>query len=216
MSNYNEFKEAVFNTTKKLWEKDLVSGSSGNVSARIKGEEKIAITPTSVEYERLKKEEIVIIDFNQKIIEGSLSPSSESKMHIGVYKKREDVGAVIHTHSIYATILSILKIPIPPLVEEMVRYVGGEIEVAKYGQSGSEELAKNALSALKDKSAVLLANHGTLVCGKNLDKAFKISELVERIAKIYVLSLILGKPNLLPEEVIEEEKEFYKSWERGI
>lgn len=210
MENYSEIKKEVYNISKKIWEAGLVSGSSGNVSARVKKEEKLAITPTSIDYEKLKPEDIVLIDFNQEILEGNFAPSFESKMHIEIYKNRNDVGAVIHTHSIFATVLAVLRRPIPAVVEELIVYVGGEIEVAEYAQSGSEELAKNVVSKLKEKNAVLLANHGLVCCGKDLDRAYKICHLVERTAKIYVFSLILGKPFQLPEDVIEMEKEFYK------
>ncbi len=205
-----EYREEVFNTVIRMVNCNLISGSSGNVSVRVKGEEKVAITPTSLDYYKMKKEDIIVINFNQDIIVGELAPSVESAMHLAVYKAREDVGAVIHSHSIFATVLAVLHKPILPIVEELVPYIGGEVEVANYGQAGSEELAKNAVESLKDKSAVLLANHGALCCGKNLNKAFKICELVERTAKIYFYSLLIGTPKLLPPEVVELEKEFYK------
>jgi L-fuculose-phosphate aldolase len=134
---------------------------------------------------------------------------------VAVYNARPDVKAVFHTHAVYSTILSILRLPLPPLVEEMVPYLGGEITVADYGQSGSDDLAQNAVKALGLKAAVFIANHGNVCAAKSLKKAFAACHLVERAAMIYVESLKLeklglGQVKLLPAEVVESEKDMYE------
>ena len=131
-------------------------------------------------------------------------------MHLGVYRARPDVGAVVHTHSRYATTMALLRRPIAPVLDEMVVYLGGQVEVARYGSSGSEELAGHVVEALGDRSAVLLASHGVLTTGKDLAKAFKNAELVEHIAQIVVTASSLGgELTPLPDEVLEAEKDMY-------
>ncbi|MHA1338165.1 MAG: class II aldolase/adducin family protein, partial [Promethearchaeota archaeon] len=144
------------------------------------------------------------------IIEGNRNPSIEKNMHLKVYKEREDINAIIHAHSIFSTILSTLKYSIPPIIEELIPYVGGEIMVAEYAEAGSEELAENVLKQLGDKNAVLLANHGNLCCGSHLEGAYTVLTYVERAAKIYYMAKIIGDPNLLPEDTVDYEKDIFE------
>jgi len=111
---------------------------------------------------------------------------------------------------VYASAVAVNRMSIPPFIDEMVPFLGGSIEVAEYGMPGTDELAENAVKALGEKSAVLLANHGPLITGKNLDKALEGAEIVEHIAKIYVSALSTGKPALLPDEAVELQKSAYE------
>jgi L-fuculose-phosphate aldolase len=190
--------------------KGLVIGASGNISIRISGEDKIVITPSQIKYDKIGVNDIVVVDFKKNVLEGDRSPSVETGMHIGVYETRPDVGAIVHTHSVYASAIASLGKTIPPFLDDIVLMLGGEIEVAEYGIPGSKELAENAVRALGKKNAVLLANHGSLSCGKNLEGAFVNAELVERVAKIFILSSLLGKPKNLPQEVVQLEQQIFE------
>lgn len=196
----NKLKTDVAEAGKRMLHKGLVIGASGNISVRIPGEDRIVITPSQVEYDRIGADDIVVVDFEKNVLQGERNPSIEAGMHIGVYKARPDVGAVVHTHSVHASAVASLGRTIPPFLDEIVLMLGGEIEVAEYGVPGSEELAENAVRAMGKKNAVLLANHGSLCCGKNLESAFGNAELVERVAQIFILSSLLGGPKNLPQE----------------
>ncbi len=206
----NKLKTDIVEAGKKMLHKGLVIGTSGNISIRISGEDKMLITPSSVEYDKIEIDDILVVDFKKNVLEGERSPSVETDMHIGIYRTRPDIGTIVHTHSVYATAIASLGKTIPPFLDEMVLMIGGEIEVAEYGMPGSRELAQNAVRALGRKNAVLLANHGSLCCGKNLENAFETAELVERVAKIFILCSLLGKPKSLPQEALELEQKIFE------
>ena len=129
---------------------------------------------------------------------------------MNIYRTRPDVGGILHTHSTYASVLAVLRRPLPPILEELVIYLGGTVQVAEYGGAGSQDLITHTLQVLGDQSAVLLANHGTVCVGQNLDKAFDIAQLVEQASQIYLLALGVGTPTLLPDEVIEMQRSMYE------
>jgi L-fuculose-phosphate aldolase len=206
----NKLKMEIVEAGMRMLHKGLVIGASGNISIRISGEDKIVITPSQIKYDKIGVNDIVVVDFKKNVLEGDRSPSVETGMHIGVYETRPDVGAIVHTHSVYASAIASLGKTIPPFLDDIVLMLGGEIEVAEYGIPGSKELAENAVRALGKKNAVLLANHGSLSCGKNLEGAFVNAELVERVAKIFILSSLLGKPKNLPQEVVQLEQQIFE------
>lgn len=206
----NKLKMEIVEAGMRMLHKGLVIGTSGNISIRISGEDKIVITPSQIKYDKIGVNDIVVVDFKKNVLEGDRSPSVETGMHIGVYETRPDVGAIVHTHSVYASAIASLGKTIPPFLDDIVLMLGGEIEVAEYGIPGSKELAENAVRALGKKNAVLLANHGSLSCGKNLEGAFVNAELVERVAKIFILSSLLGKPKNLPQEVVQLEQQIFE------
>ncbi|MFX1417928.1 MAG: NAD(P)-dependent oxidoreductase [Promethearchaeota archaeon] len=204
-------KTEIVNLCKILLKEKHVVGSAGNVSIRVndKDKEYVLITPSNVRYDEMAPEDILTIDMEGKVIEGERNPSVEKKMHLSIYKKREDVNAIIHAHSIYSTILSTLKLTIPPIFEEFVPYIGGEVLCAEYGEAGTEELADGVLAALEERNAVLLANHGNLCCGSHLNGAFTVLQYLERGAKIYYLAKLIKDPNLLPEDTIDYEMDIF-------
>ncbi|MHA1729190.1 MAG: class II aldolase/adducin family protein [Promethearchaeota archaeon] len=195
---YWKIKEDVCLTAKEMMKFGLVIGSAGNVSARVPDKEELFITPSQVDYKLLQPHQIVLLDFMGKQIGGDWTPSSEKIMHIEVYKSHQNVNAVIHTHSKYASILSIIGKEIPVLMEEIVNIIGGPIKLSKFAQVGSKELGVYAIEALGDRKAILLQNHGVLVCGKNLFEALRIAQIVEEIAEIYYHALLLGEGKIIP------------------
>ncbi len=193
-------------------EKGLVIGKAGNVSVRLASRSRrslLAITPTSRYYDSLTPDDIPIIDFHGKPVDGALPPSSEVALHIGVYQARPAINAVIHTHSPYATMLAVARLEIPPVVEDQVVFLGGEVKVARYAASGTDELAANAIEALSERNAVLLASHGAIGVGRSLREALAVCELLEKTAMVYVCTTALGRANPLPAEAVAAAQEAF-------
>ncbi|MHA1263007.1 MAG: class II aldolase/adducin family protein [Candidatus Freyarchaeota archaeon] len=205
-----KLREEIVRVARTLLETNLVLGTSGNVSAKVPGEEAVLITPSMVEYPELKPEDIPLVNYDGEVLEGDKPPSTEKAMHLAVHKARKDVGAVIHAHSLYGTVLGIVGKPLPIIIDEMAIKLGGTVEVAEYRLAGTPELAEIAVKALGNKAAVFLANHGTLCCGRDLKEALHITQFVERMSQIYILSMLIGKPNLLPEDSVKMETEVYR------
>ncbi len=205
-----EFRREIVRGGRRMVERGLAHGSAGNLSLRIPGEELIVISPSHVPYERMEPEQVSVVDLKGNLLEG-LTPSTELPMHLAVYRARKEVGAVVHAHPVCACALAAVGLGIPPFLEEVVVLFGGEVEVAEYAPPGSAELAGNVVRALGRKNAVLLSNHGTLCCGPDLDRALETSEALERTCRSYILSLLLGGPRYLPEEVVRLQRELFEA-----
>ena len=203
-------KEELIKTGIKILKENLTHGTCGNISCKIPGEKKILITPSKIPYEKIKPEDLLIVDYNGKVIEGFQKPSVETPFHLIIYKNRKDVGAVIHTHSTYSLSVSAMTTKIPVFLDEIFSHIGGELEVSPYAVPGSKKLANNMIKHLKDKGAVLISNHGAVCCGKDLKDAFNVTKIVEKICKIYILSSVLGEVKSLPKEGIDYQIEIYK------
>ena len=183
-------------------------GTWGNISARADADH-IAITPTAIVYQAMKAEDIVVVKLDGKIIEGDKKPSIELPLHIAIYKVKKRVKAIIHTHSVYCTAFAVARKPIPAVCEDMVQIVGGRVEVARYFLPGSQELAKAAIDALKNKSACLLVNHGLLAVADNLCEAYKVAQIVEKSAQTVILAETLGGAIELSQDDIDFMRNFY-------
>ncbi len=209
-------KERVCETAMRTMELGLNIGSAGNVSVRIPDKEELLITPSQVDYELITPYQIVHIDFETKQLGGDWTPSSEKVMHTAIYKARPDAQAVIHFHSRFASVLSATGNGIPPLMEEMIIALGGEVKLAKFSKVGSKELGEFAVEALGDRKAVLLTNHGGLVCGKTLHETLRLAQMVEEHAELYYLALSLGKSKItpIPDEVKKYHRMIYEAFNR--
>ncbi len=175
-------------------------GTSGNVSVRYGN--RMLITPSGVPYEELDPKDICASEITKdgKTWQGDLAPSSEWRFHLDIYKARPDVGAVVHTHSMYATVMAICGKPIPA-VHYMVAASGGtEIRVAKYATYGTEQLSKNALEALEGRTCCLLKNHGVIATGPNIKRALWLASEVETVARQYHLALTIGGGDIIPDD----------------
>ena len=188
----------------------LVEGSWGNISARINNKGLVAITPSGRSYDGLSCKDIAIITLDGKVKKAKYKPSSESQLHLAIYDARPDIKAVIHTHSIYASACAVAKVPILPVMEDIVQIVGGQVDVCDYALAGTKELAVNAVSALGSKNAVLLANHGLVSCGRNLKEALTAANIVEKTAMIMIFAKQLN-PDLqaLDDDDIKKLRKFY-------
>lgn len=205
-------KRQLIEAAQELEKKGLVVGTAGNLSLRLKdpdGRELLAITPSGCYYDSLKVDDIVVVDFAGQKVEGELKASIETPMHIEVHKARKKINAVVHAHPVFCSAIAVAGMDIPPLIDEQVILIGGEIKVAEYAFPSTPDLAKNAVAALGPRNAVILANHGVLAVGRDMREALTICELAEELAKIYVSALSLGKVNQLPANAVELEKAFF-------
>ncbi|MES2034823.1 MAG: class II aldolase/adducin family protein [Pseudomonadota bacterium] len=190
--------------------KGLNRGTSGNVSARLG--DGMLVTPSGVPPERLTPEAMVYIGADDSIPEGQLKPSSEWRMHMGILRRRPDVGGVVHCHSRHATILACAGREIPA-VHYMVGVSGGtSVPVAPYATFGSEELAAGVVEALDGRYATLMANHGQIVAAPTLNMALLIAEEIEEQAAVYYGCLAIGGPNLLSEDQMAEIMTKFRSY----
>ncbi|MHB1518785.1 MAG: L-fuculose-phosphate aldolase [Acidimicrobiales bacterium] len=192
--------EAVLAAAKDMLERGLVEGTAGNISARTE-EGTVWITPSSVSYATMGLEDLVKVDPEGGVLEGTRSPSSEMALHLACYAAYDDIGSVIHSHPVHATMFAVAHRPIPPCIDEFSIYIGGEVRVTGYAASGTSDLGEQAVSALKDRGAALIANHGMVAVGPTPDKVLHITALVERSAHILWGAGQLGELHPLPDEV---------------
>lgn len=198
----------LVNGAKAIFSKGLVDVGEGNVSVRIPKKQELLITPTFNLYETMKKEDVVHLKFDGAQLSKGKCASSEYRLHVAIYKARPKAQCVIHTHSPYATMLSVARIKIPILLEEMVVFLGGEVNVSEFGRAHTDEMGEKPLRALSTTNAVLLANHGVLVCGRTVEHAIKMAELVEKMAKIFWGSSQIGEPVNISKEASRFKKIF--------
>ncbi|MEJ5258273.1 MAG: class II aldolase/adducin family protein [Fervidobacterium sp.] len=190
--------QEVIEYAKKVSAERLTKGTWGNIS--VKSGEYVYITPSGYPYDKLKPKDICVVDMEGQKVFGNLKPSSELPLHIQIYLNRSNVGAIIHTHPIYSTIVSITQREIPPIVEDAVMILGETLKVSEYALPGTEELAQKALEALGTNNCVFLKNHGLVTVGENLQEAFIATLIAEKTAQIYVEALKVGNVSLLPME----------------
>ena len=177
----------VLESSKKLLELGLVAGTWGNISQKI-NEEYFAVTPSGRDYETLSVNDIVVVNINTLEYEGSLKPSSECKLHAELYKLRPEINAIIHTHSLYASIVGAARKEVPCMSDEMLCLIGNKIPVTKYAVSGSKKLIQNTIKAIGNKNAVILANHGAFCVGIDMNTAFKTCKIMESSCAEYINS----------------------------
>ncbi|MCX7971447.1 MAG: class II aldolase/adducin family protein [Negativicutes bacterium] len=201
--------EEIVETGLMMSIKGLVAGVWGNISRRLE-DGTVAITPSGCDYKRLTAGDIVITGMNGNVIAGERPPSSELPLHLAVYAVRGDVAAIVHTHSVFASAMAVARRPIPPIIEDLVMVNGDCVAVADYALPGSSQLAINAVAALGDRAAVLLANHGALGTGQTLYEALTICELVEKAAQIYLYASAIGDVQTLSESDCRQLQAAYR------
>lgn len=187
----------------------MIAGSWGNLSIKI-DENSCVITPSGRSYDSLDTDDVVLVDMSGQKLRGTLIPSSELPLHLAIYQALPEARAIVHTHSIYASACAAMHKPIPPLVEDLVQIIGGQVDVAEYALPGTQALAVNAIAALKNKKAALLANHGVVCWGATLETALMTAEIVEKAAQIYCICASMGGAVPLPESDIEIMHNFYQ------
>jgi L-fuculose-phosphate aldolase len=145
-----------------------------------------------MEYEKLTPEDMVLVNLRDLSYEGELKPSSEKHLHAEIYRNRPDVGTIIHTHSMNASTVAASRREVPPLLDDMVQIIGPSVRVAEYAIPGTKALAKKAVKALRGRNAVLLANHGAICVGRDIEEAFVACQILEKSCKAFIESQFLG------------------------
>ncbi len=209
---YLEEKKELVEYGKKMSAEGLSSGTSGNLSIYLKEEGVVLITPSGIGYFDTEPEDIVVMDLDGNIVEGSRKPSSEWHLHTLFYKNKPEARAVVHTHSKFCTTLSTLRIPIKAVHYVIADAGTDEVPCAPYRRYGTEELAKVAVETAGKSNAVLLANHGIVVCGKNLKSAYGLAKGMEYVAEIQVTAMSVGEPVVLTKEEMDEVLEGFKTY----
>jgi len=188
----------------KLGKDRLTTGTGGNISILNAEAGLIAISPSSMDYVKMAAEDVVIMDLDANVVEGDRRPSSEFDMHLMCYKHRQDIGAVVHTHSPNATTMAVLGWDLPAIHYMIALSGGATIPCAPYRLFGTPELAETAINYLKGRYACLLGNHGSLATGPNIDHAYGLAEQMEFCADIYLRAKMVSNPNILSDEQISE------------
>ncbi len=204
-----EAKGAVLETSRRLEAKGLVEGTSGNVSARMP-DGTVCITPSSVPYETMTLDDLVVVDLDGAVVGGSRAPSSEQDLHLANYRAFEEIGGVIHSHPVHATMFALVHEPIPAAIEEFVVHVGGDVRCCPYRTTGTPALADEVVANLEDRSAVLLANHGMVSVGATPEQALHTAAVVERTARIVWGARMLGRVAAIPREVNDDFAGVYR------
>ena len=193
---------AVLDAAKDMLRRGLVEGTAGNISAR-RSDGNIVITPSSVDYRDMQLEDLVLVDPEGAVLRAAdgRSPSSEMKLHLACYQAFDDIGSVIHSHPVWATMFAIAHEPIPACIDEFAVYCGGDVRCTDYAASGTPEVGANAVKALEGRAAAQIANHGLVAVGPRPDKVLHVTALVERTAQIVWGARALGGLVAIPEDV---------------
>jgi len=207
---FAEARHDVWSHAKQMWEAGLVVASAGNVSRRI-DREHIAITPTQIAYAAMTPEDIVVVELESgHAVESRHAPSYELPMHLSVLRSRADAGGVVHTHAPFITTLSVVGRPLTPVIDEMMVWFGGPVDVAEYAFTGTEQVGTNVVRALHDRAGAILANHGNVCVGRDLTRALHVALVMEAAARVYVQALALGEPAHLPESAVSAGRRMYE------
>lgn len=204
--------QAVLETAQTMYAKGLVEGTAGNVSGRV-GDASICLTPSSLGYEAMRVDDLVFVDADGNVVAGDGHPSSEKALHLACYRQWAEVGGVVHCHPLYASMFAVARRSVPAAVEEVVIYIGGDVEVCDYHLTGSDELGESVAAALGERSAVLMANHGLVTVGRDPAEALHAALVVERTAHIVWGARLLGEPASIPEQVNRDFAGVYR-WVR--
>jgi L-fuculose-phosphate aldolase len=208
MSDVEPVKEAVLGAAKKMYERGLVEGTAGNVSGRV-DEERVVLTPSSLGYDEMTLDDLVVVDLDANVLEGTRSPTSEKALHLECFKAYPEVRGVVHCHATHASMFAVAQRPIPAAIDEFVVYIGGDVPICDYKMSGTDDLAVEVASKLGDRSAALMANHGMVCVGKSVDDALHSALVVEHNARIMWGAAVLGGIVDLPEKARENFTNVY-------
>ena len=204
-----EIKAQLLQTAKDMVTNGLVEGTAGNLSARLP-DGNVVLTPSSLAYETMTLDDLVVTDIDGNVVEGTRSPTTEKDIHLSCLRKHDDIHAVMHCHAMFATMFAITHQPIPCVIEEVDVYLGGDVPVASYQLTGSKELGDEVSEWVGERAAVLMANHGLLTVGKNPADCLKLAQLVERTAQIVWGAKLLGPLIPLPESTVQKFAPIYK------
>ena len=193
---------AVLAAAKDMLRRGLVEGTAGNISAR-GADGNLVITPSSVDYAEMALDDLVVVDPDGTVVHAKdiRTPSTEMKLHLACYRAFDDIGSVIHSHPVWATMFAVAHQPIPACIDEFAVYCGGDVLCTEYAASGTPDVGHNAVKALQGRAAALIANHGLVAVGPRPDRVLHVTALVERTAQIVWGARALGGPVAIPDDV---------------
>ncbi|MFN8523303.1 MAG: class II aldolase/adducin family protein [Chloroflexota bacterium] len=193
-----DLRRRVLAVAQEAYRLKLMTMTSGNFSARDPETGLIAITPSGRSYTTMTEADIVLVDRDAKVVDGAHKPSSETPLHVGIYRAKGDVFGISHVHSAHANAVGVLGVTVPPLVGTMWRYIGGDLRTAPHKESGTFEYADHIMGVMKECRAAIMANHGLIAVGPTVEKALESTAYAEEGAQIYLLSRGLGEPSRHP------------------
>jgi L-ribulose-5-phosphate 4-epimerase len=204
-------REELLELHQELPKNELVMWTGGNVSIRDPETGYVVIKPSGVRYERLKSDDMVVVDLNGNVIEGSLKPSSDTASHLYIYRHRPDINGIVHTHSPYATAFAAVGREIPVYLTGQADEFGGPIPCGGFALIGGEEIGKIVVAEIGSSPAILLKNHGVFTIGPTGEAAVKAAVMVEDVARTVWLALQIGEPDEIPDEQIAKLHHRYKN-----
>lgn len=212
-ANWTRARESILTFCHRIEAERLVYATAGNVSCRIEGEPHLlAVTPTSTPYDTLQPDDIVIVTLDGEVVDGHKAPTSELPMHTLICKRRPEVGAVIHTHSVGAMTMCNLGWKLPAILTGLVEAAGGDVLPSPYALPESAEMADFTEDALRDRGSTFMRFHGLLSIGADLDHAFRAASVVEGACQVYLQLRQLDVPiEELPAEQVEWIASFWRA-----
>ena len=175
----------------RLVKEGLVARTWGNISIRV-DETYMLITPSGRTYEDLTPDDIVLVNYHTSKHEGTIKPSSEKELHCEIYRTRKNVHAVIHTHQMNASTVAAAHREVPPILDDMAQIIGPTVRVADYALPSTKKISKKTVKALKGRNAALMANHGAVCIGRDLEEAFVVCQVLEKACKAFIEAEFLG------------------------
>lgn len=209
-----ETKDMVLWVAKEMLRTSLVEGTAGNLGARLPDGNAV-LTPSSLDYTDMTLDDLVVTDLDGNVLEGERSPTTEKALHLSALRLHDDIHATMHCHARFATMFAVTRQPIPAVIEEVVVYVGGDVEVADYRTTGTDELAEEVAKRVGDRAAVLMANHGLFAVGQTPKEVLHTAALVERTAEIVWGARQIGEVVPIPPEVNEQFAGYYRYGRTG-
>ncbi len=175
----------------RLVKEGLVARTWGNISIRV-DDTYMLITPSGRTYETLTEADIVLVNYHTSKYEGEIKPSSEKELHCEIYRTRSKINAVIHTHQMNASTVATARREVPPILDDMAQIIGPTVRVAPYALPSTKKITKKTVKALKGRNAALMANHGAVCVGRNLNEAFVVCQVLEKACKAFIEAEFLG------------------------
>jgi len=189
--NHEAARNEVLDAGRRLVDEGLVARTWGNVSVRL-DEGQMLVTPSGRKYEELTAEDLVAVDLETGAYEGPLKPSSEKGLHLEIYRRRPEINAVIHTHQMNASTVAAARREVPPILDDMAQIIGTSVRVADYALPSTKKIVRTTVKALKGRMAALMANHGAVCIGRDLDEAFVVCQVLEKACKAFIEAEFLG------------------------
>lgn len=188
---YFSEREQLVKAGLRLLHEGLVSRTWGNISIKVNDSEML-VTPSGKFYEEVTPQDMVLVNFKTNEYNSEIKPSSEFKMHSGIYNDRKDVNAIIHTHQMNASTCAAARREVPAVLDDLAQIVGPSVRVAEYSLPSTNKIVKVTVKALKGRNAALMANHGAVCVGRDLDEAFVVCEVLEKGCKAFIEAEFLG------------------------